>query len=198
MAYPYCSNKNCHLPNPQILKELHKEIKWEKIAKAYKVSERTIYRHVKVSKRKLKRGRKRKIGGKVQDLLLDFTAYRSKDNTLTQQEMADYIQKKEKVIISQQTISRFLAKRKRVHKKITPLYQEQDINQVKQFRETIRNLPLNQFSAIDECHFYLNESPRYGYAPIGQDAISPAPGSKGGSYSLIMWVKNKKGKGMIN
>ena len=186
MAYPYCSNKNCHLPNPQILNELHKEVKWEKIAKAYGVSERTIYRHAKISKRKLKRGRKRKIDGKVRDKLLDFTAYRSKDNTLTQQEMADLIQKEEKVIISQQTISRFLVRRKRTHKKITPLYQEQDIKQVKQFRETIKNLPLSQFSAIDECHFFLNSAPRYGYAPIGQDAISPAPGSKGGSYSLIM------------
>jgi transposase len=186
MAYPYCSNKNCHLPNPQILKELNKEVKWKKIAQAYGVSERTIYRHAKISKRKLKRGRKRKIVGKVRELLLDFTAYRSKDNNLTQQEMSDFIQKEEKVIISQQTISRFLAKHKRTHKKITPHYQEQDINQVKQFRETIKDLSLSQFSAIDECHFYLNESPRYGYAPIGQDAISPAPGSKGGSYSLIM------------
>jgi transposase len=198
MAYPYCSNKNCQLPNPQILNELHKEVKWGKIAKAYGVSERTIYRHAKTSNRRLKRGRKRKIDGKVRDKLLDFTAYCSKDNTLTQQEMADLIQKEEKVIISQQTISRFLVRRKRNHKKITPHYQEQNINQVKQFRETIKNLSLSQFSAIDECHFYLNESPRYGYAPVGQRAISPAPGSKGGSYSLIMWVKNKKGKGMIN
>jgi hypothetical protein len=131
-------------------------------------------------------------------LLLSFTAYRSKDNTLTQQEMADRVQEEEKVIISQQTVSRFLSKRKRTHKKITPHYQEQDINKVKQFRETIKNLPLTQFSAIDECHFYLNEAPRYGYAPKGERVISPAPGSKGGSYSLIMWVKNKKGKGMLH
>ncbi|CAH1768912.1 14407_t:CDS:2, partial [Entrophospora sp. SA101] len=46
--------------------------------------------------------------------------------------------------------------------------------------------------AIDECHFYLNEAPRYGYAPKSQRTISPAPGSKGGSYSLIIWVKNGK------
>jgi len=59
-------------------------------------------------------------------------------------------------------------------------------------------LPLTQFSAIDECHFYLNETPRRGYAPIGQRAISPAPGSKGESYSLIIWIKSKGGKGVIN
>ncbi|CAG8677497.1 6886_t:CDS:2, partial [Paraglomus brasilianum] len=39
--------------------------------------------------------------------------------------------------------------------------------------------------------------PRRGYSPIGQRVISPAPGSKGGSYSLIMWVKNKEGKGVV-
>ncbi|CAG8435184.1 5923_t:CDS:1 [Ambispora gerdemannii] len=126
MAYPYCSNKNCHLPNPQTLKELHKEVKWKKLAEAYKVSEHTIYRHAKISNRRLKRGRKGKIGGKVRDLLLfSFTAYRSKDNTLTQQEMANRVYDKEKIMVSQQTVSRFLAKRKRTHKKITPRYQEQ-------------------------------------------------------------------------
>jgi hypothetical protein len=118
--------------------------------------------------------------------LFSFTAYRSKDNTLTQQEMADRVQEEEKVIINQQTISRFLIRKKRTHKKIHPRYKEQNIDEVKQFRETIKDLPLTQFSAIDECHFYLNHAPRYGYAPIGRRAISPAPGSKGGGYSLII------------
>lgn len=101
-------------------------------------------------------------------------------------------------MVSQQTISRILIREKRTYKKITPRYQEQKISEVKQFQETIKGLPLSQFSAIDECHFYLNSAPRYGYAPIGQRVISPAPGSKGGSYSLIIWVKNKGKKGMIN
>jgi hypothetical protein len=79
-----------------------------------------------------------------------------------------------------------LIKKKRTNKKIHPRYKEQDINQVKQFERSIRHLPLTQFSAIDECHFYLNTAPRRGYAPIGQRAISPVPGSKGGSYSLII------------
>lgn len=118
--------------------------------------------------------------------MLSFTSYRSENNTLTQQEMVNRIQKEEKVIISQQTISRFLISKKRTHKKIHPHYQEQKISDVKNFGEIIRHLPLSQFSAIDECHFYLNEAPRYGYAPIGKRAISPAPGSKGGSYSLII------------
>jgi DDE superfamily endonuclease len=157
-----------------------------------------IYFLLKDKKPKQKRGRKSKIVGRVRKLLLDFTAYRSKDNTLTQQEMANRVREEEKVIISQQTVSKFLIKKKRTYKKIHPRYREQKISQVKQFEESIRHLPLTQFSAIDECHFYLNEAPRRGYAPIGQRAISPAPGSKGGSYSLIIWVKNRKGQGMVH
>jgi hypothetical protein len=34
--------------------------------------------------------------------------------------------------------------------------------------------------------------------PIGDRAISPAPGSKKGSYSLIIWVKSKERGGMVH
>ncbi|KLL03347.1 MAG: transposase [Mycoplasmataceae bacterium RV_VA103A] len=187
------------LPNSRILTQLLQRFTQQELADIYEVNKKTIYRKLKPSnKPKQKRGRKSKIVGRVRDLLLYLTAYRSKDNTLIQQEMADRVKKEEKVIISQQTVSRFLIKKKRTHKKIHPRYKEQDINQVKQFEANIRNLPLTQFSAIDECHFYLNSAPRRGYAPIGQRAISPAPGSKGGSYSLIIWVKNKGERGMVN
>jgi transposase len=196
-----CSCLRSKLPCFHILKKLLQRFTQQELANIYGYNEKTIRRKLKSSdklKLKYKRGRKGKIVGRIRELLLDFTAYRSKDNTLTQQEMANCVYDKEKIMVSQQTVSRFLAKRKRNHKKIHPRYKEQDINQVKQFEENIRHLPLTQFSAIDECHFYLNESPRYGYAPVGQRVISPAPGSKGGSYSLIMWVKNKKEGGMIN
>jgi transposase len=195
-----CSCLRGKLPCSHILTKLLERFTQQELADIYGYNEKSVRRKLKPSDKllKWKRGRKRKIVGKVRELLLDFTAYRSKDNTLTQQEMADHVQEKEKVIISQQTVSRFLTKYKQTHKKIHPRYQEQDINQVKQFEENIRHLPLTQFSAIDECHFYLNHAPRYGYAPMGRRAISPAPGSKGGSYSLIIWVKNRKGQSMVN
>jgi transposase len=187
------------LPNPQILTQLLQRFTQQKLANIYGVNKKTIYRKLNPSnKPKQKRGRKRKIVGKVKDLLLSFTAYRSKDNTLTQQEMANRVKEEEKVIISQQTISRFLTRKKRTYKKIHPHYQEQRIGEVKKFGEIIRHLPITQFSALDECHFYLNEAPRRGYAPKGQRTISPAPGSKGGSYSLIIWIKSKNGKGMVH
>ncbi|CAG8539978.1 17040_t:CDS:2 [Racocetra persica] len=143
----------------QIIK-LEERFTHQEIGGIFGVNKKTIQRwKYSNSKPKQKRGVEEKIVGIVKDKLLSFTAYRSQDNTLTQQEMANRIQEEEKIVISQQTISR-------------------------------------KFSAIDECHFYLNEAPRYGYAPIGQKVISPAPGSKGGSYSLIIWIKNEKGKGV--
>ena len=187
------------LPSPQILNQLLQRFTQKELADIYGYNEKTIRRNLKPSdKPKQKRGCKRKIVGKIRGLLLSFTAYRSKNDTLTQQEMANRIQEEEKVIISQQTISRFLIRTKRTYKKVHPHYQELKISEVKKFGEIIRHLPLTQFSAIDECHFYLNEAPRRGYAPIGERAISPAPGSKGGSYSLIIWVKSKGEKGIVN
>lgn len=106
--------------------------------------------------------------------------------------------KEKGLLVSRPTVARVLNKNGRTRKKITLHYRELKISKVKQFGQIIHDLPLNKFSAIDECHFYLNEAPRYGYAPKGQRTISPTPGSKGGSYSLIIWVKNEKSKGVVN
>jgi predicted PilT family ATPase len=185
------------LPNPQILTQLLQRFTQQELADIYGYNEKTIRRHLKSSnKPRQKRGQKSKIVGKIRTLLLSFTAYKSKYNT--QKEMAVCIYDREKIRISQQTISRALIEEKQTRKKITPRYQEQQISEVKRFEKNIRNLLLTQFSAIDECHFYLNEAPRFAYAPIGDRAISPAPGSKDGSYSLIIWVKSKKEQGMVH
>ncbi|CAG8653368.1 5011_t:CDS:2 [Cetraspora pellucida] len=101
------------LPNSRILTQLLQRFTQQELADIYGVNKKTIYRKLKPSnKPKQKRGRKSKIVGRVRDLLLYLTAYRSKDNTLIQQEMADRVKKEEKVIISQQTVSRFLIKNK--------------------------------------------------------------------------------------
>lgn len=140
----------------------------------------------------------RKITGGTLTLLLSLTSYCSKYNTLTQKELATFLYKERKVLVSQQTISRTLISKNRTRKKIQPRYQEQDLSKIKQFQESIKHLPLNQFSAIDECNFHLNEAPRYGYAPRGKKAISRRPGSKGGSYSLIIWATSRERQGIIH
>jgi hypothetical protein len=112
--------------------------------------------------------------------------------------MVALLHKERGVLVSQQTISRTLIRRNRTRKKITPRYREQDLNKIKQFQETIKQLPLSQFSAIDECNFHLNEAPRYGYAPRGKKAISHSPGSKGKSYTLIIWATSKEKQGIVH
>ncbi|CAG8734098.1 2860_t:CDS:1, partial [Racocetra persica] len=78
------------LPNSRILTQLLQRFTQQELADIYGVNKKTIYRKLKPSnKPKKKRGRKRKIVGRVRDLLLRLTAYRSEDNTLTQQEMVD-------------------------------------------------------------------------------------------------------------
>lgn len=171
----------------------------KELADILEVSQRTIRRKIKPSdKPKQKRGCKKKITGETLTLLLSFTSYHSEYNTLTQQEMVILLYNKKGILVSQQTISRTLIYWNRTRKKITSHYQEQRISEIKRFEENIKHLPLIKFSAIDECHFYLNEAPRYAYAPKGQRAIAPAPGNKRQSYSLIIWVQNKKEQGIIH
>jgi len=107
-----CSCSRNKLPCSHILTKLLEKFTQQELADIYGYNEKTIRRKLKPSDKllKRKRGRKRKIVGRIRELLLDFTAYRSKDNTLVQQEMADCIREEEKIIISQQTVSRFLIK----------------------------------------------------------------------------------------
>ena|SRR5215216_462086 len=94
---------------PHQLKKLLQRFTQKELADIFKVSERTIRRHLKPSnKPKQKRGCKKKIIGRTLTFLLSFTSYRSEHNTLTQQEMAALIQQERNILVSQQTISRTL------------------------------------------------------------------------------------------
>ncbi|CAG8611038.1 33185_t:CDS:1, partial [Racocetra persica] len=78
------------IPNAQILRELLEKYTQKELANKFRVNEKTIRRHLKPSNQeRQKRGVKEKIFGMVETKLLSFTAYRSEDNTLTQQEMVD-------------------------------------------------------------------------------------------------------------
>jgi DDE superfamily endonuclease len=199
MVKSNCFCQKSKLPNSQILTKLLQRYTQQELADIYGVNEKTVRRKLKPSnKTKQKRGQKLKITGGTLTLLLSLTSYCSKYNTLTQLEMAKLLYKKRGVLVSQQTISRTLIRKNRTRKKIHPRYQEQDLNQIRQFQESIKHLSLNQFSAIDECNFHLNEAPRYGYAPRGKKAISRSPGSKGGSYSLIIWAASKERRGIVH
>ena|SRR5947207_2719319 len=122
------------LPNLQILTKLLQRFTQQELADIYGVNEKTIRRHLKpLDKPKQKRGQKPKITGGTLTLLLSLTSYRSEYNTLTQTEMTTLLHKERGILVSQQTISRTLIRRKRTRKKITPRYREQRLSQIRQF-----------------------------------------------------------------
>jgi len=54
------------------------------------------------------------------------------------------------------------------------------------------------FLAIDECSFYPNADPRFGYSLKGKRAVSKRPSGKGKHYTLLFCIKNSEGKGVIH
>src|SRR2546423_4414056 len=85
------------------------------------------------------------------------------------------------------------------HKKLTYHYTKLDVEKAKNFaKETKFLLSLSPFLAIDECSFYPNADPRFGYSLKGKRAVSKRPSSKGKHYTLLFCIKNSKGKGIIH
>ena len=206
MANPnsYCANKNCRLPNPQILNHLHKESKltWKQLADIFKISERTLRRHARQSEKerqkvKQKRGNKDKITGGNLEFLLSLSDEGSGDNSLTQEEMAKELKEKD-LLVSQQTISRVLKKKGHTSKRITYKPLEQRWSEIERFWDNNRHLPLTQFSALDEFSFHLNAIPRYAWAPRGKRAWVLKPTKKGTNITLIIFIQRTERKWIIH
>jgi Winged helix-turn helix len=126
--------------------------------------------------------------------LLSFTAYESKDNDLTQKEMATRIYQEKGILVSRQTVGRILKKHKQTRNKVTYQPCEQKFDKIRQFRRETKNLPLTQFSSLDECSFHLNEIPRYAYSPRGKRAIVLKPNKKGDNRTVIICVQRKEAR----
>jgi len=113
--------------------------------------------------------------------------------------MAEYVSKETGQSISQQTISRILRKHKITYKKLTYHYTQLDEEKAKVFNGEIKPLlETNPFIAIDECSFYPNLNPRFGYSLKGERAVSKRPGHKGKHYTLLFAIGNLKEKGVIH
>jgi transposase len=184
-------------PSLQITKP--KKIAQKNLATAFKVSERTIRRFLKL-RTVFKPGRKPKIDYST---LLSFLDGYVLDNPTaaqpTQQEMADYLTQKTGQPITQQAISWILKNNGITRKKITYHYSEQNMEKVKEFINTkVSSLPQSRILAADESGFPLNLAPRYGYSRKGKRAISYKPGNKGGNHTLIFLIQNVEKKGVIH
>jgi hypothetical protein len=113
--------------------------------------------------------------------------------------MSDYIFKETGQLISQQKVSRILRKHGITYKKLTYHYIQLDKEKAKVFNEEIKPL-LNEypFIALDECSFYPNQDPRFGYSLKGERAISKRPGHKGKHYTLLFAISNLRKNGVIH
>jgi hypothetical protein len=126
-------------------------------------------------------------------------SYIPQNNIKTQQEITDYICKELGIKISRPSISILLKKIGITRKKLTFHYNQLNEEKAKAFNEGIKPL-LSElpFIAIDECSFYPNLDPRYGYSFEGSRAISKKPSSQGKHYTLLFSISNLKENGVIH
>jgi len=54
------------------------------------------------------------------------------------------------------------------------------------------------FIALDECSFYPNLDPRFGYSLKGKRAVNKKPNNRGEHYTLLLVVSNSKKDGVID
>jgi cupin superfamily acireductone dioxygenase involved in methionine salvage len=113
--------------------------------------------------------------------------------------MSDYIFKETGQSISQQTVSRILRKCDITYKKLTYHYIQLDEEKAKAFNEEIKFLLTEYpFIALDECSFYPNQDPRFGYSLKGERAVAKRPGHKGKHYTLLFAISNLKVNGVVH
>ncbi len=142
------------------------------------------------------RRRKPKDYGEIPELLKSCI---SRNIAITQWEMAKYVYKETGQEISQQKVSRILRKHGITYKKLTYHYIQLDKEKAKAFNEEIKPL-LNEypFIALDECSFYPNQDPRFGYSSKGDRAVARKPGHKGKHYTLLFAISNLKVNGVVH
>ena len=176
--------------SPQRLHELHtQDFTWKELALAYGKNERTVYRWLKPSTEPLrKRGVKPIVTNEIASLVRSYTL---ENTTKTQQEITDYICKKLNISISRPSITILLKKLDITRKKLTNHYNQLDEAKAKEFNEEIKPL-LTEYPiiAVDECGFYTNQDPRFGYSLKGERAIARKPSSQGKRYTLLFAISN--------
>lgn len=178
------------------------QIGWtrKKMADFKGVNERTIYRWNKGRGYYLdhrygrKWGRKLKLTG---EFLKTFLAYVNENNTLTQQEMADYASQLIGHPITRFIISRILKKHEINRKKVSYRYREMNYEKAEEFASEYFLLLGLPILALDECSFHIGEAPRYGYSKRGSQVISQRTGKKSVNYTLLLCVRNVEKGGVL-
>jgi hypothetical protein len=113
--------------------------------------------------------------------------------------MINFLTQQIGLTLHQSNMSRLLKKEGITRKKLTYHYTQMDEEKAKAFNEEIKPL-LNEyyFIALDECSFYPNIDPRFGYSLSGERAIAKKPSHKGKHYTLLFAISNLKVDGVIH
>lgn len=189
--------KKVKLTTKQIIELKQKGLTQKEMADIFRVTQQTIVRWKKPQSIPRKRGRKPKTDESVIVELLKSHIFEY--NTAIQQERANYISKKIGKKVRQQTISLLLKKLGITRKKLTYHYIQLDEAKAKAFNEEIKKL-LKEFIfiSLDECSFYPNLDPRFGYSLKGSRAVSKKPSHKGKHYTLLFAISNLKKDGVVH
>nr|CAG8459985.1 1259_t:CDS:2 [Entrophospora candida] len=120
-------------------------------------------------------------------------SYALENTKKTQQEITDYVCKELNISISRPSITILLKKLGITRKKLTYHYNQLNEAKAKEFNESIKPLLTEYpFIAIDECSFYPNQDPRFGYSLKGTRARAKKPSSQGKHYTLLFAISNLK------
>jgi transposase len=181
----------------QIVKLKNEGISQKKLAEIFEITQQTIIRWKKEKDPFRKKKRKPKDYGNIPELLKSHIA---KNNTVSQNELAYLVSKEKGQEITQKKVSYILRKRLNyTHKKLTYHYIQLNEEKAKAFNEEIKPLLTEYpFIALDECSFYPNLDPRFGYSLKGERAVSKKPGNQGEHYTLLLAVSNSKVNGVVN
>ena len=145
-----------------------------------------------------KRGVKPTITGEVASLVRSY-ALEKENTTKTQQEITDYVCKELDIKVSRPSITILLKKLGITRKKLTWHYNQLNEEKAKAFNEEIKPLLTEcPFIAIDECSFYPNLDPRFGYSLKGERARAKKPSSQGKHYTLLFAISNLKKNGVVH
>jgi hypothetical protein len=124
--------------------------------------------------------------------------YALENTTKTQQEITDYVCKKLNISISRPSITVLLKKLGITRKKLTYHYNQLDEEKARLFNKEIKPLLKEYvFMALDECSFYPNQDPRFGYSLKGERAKSKRPSYKGKHYTLLFAISNLEKNGVV-
>ncbi|KXS13388.1 hypothetical protein M427DRAFT_33982 [Gonapodya prolifera JEL478] len=162
--------------------------------KTFGVSRRTVFNWLATKPGDGSRPKKRPPGRSPKcsvDVKDEVCRWMTEDVGRRQVDCVDMVKERYGIDISQRTVANILKRHDVTRKTVSYSYCEQEGQQanVKHFQTTMQSLPKETWAAMDECGFYLNESPRFGYSKRGTPVVADRPKGRGDHYVLFLCIR---------